>query len=260
MMALCSDREGLRAQWADGTLNAADSARLSSHAAQCPACAGDAARQRWVHQALRARADLLREPAPEALRARIQGVLRPDNVVSIAAGRRAAAPTRSPVWRWVPRSAAAALLLAVSGLLLAGALGPRGVLLAAELALDHIKCRVIAAVDPSARPPDIERRWEAERGWAIHVPASAPDRGVTLLGLRTCLFHEGHMAHVMYDLRGQRLSLFVMPAGESPALDVDVFGQRAVSWAHRGRTYALVADADSTLPADVAAYFEAEAR
>jgi anti-sigma factor RsiW len=259
-MQTCEDFEQLRAPGADGTLAGDEASRFASHLEACHACSTDLAVQRAVREALRASAGALAEPAPAALRARVEAVVRPTRVLSFDAGRKAAPRRLARVWHWMPRSVAAALVVAVAGVVGVGALAPPGSVLALELTLDHLKCRLIAALDPASQPEELARRWQAERGWAIQVPASSAERGLTLLGLRTCLFHEGHLAHVMYDLRGQRVSLFVMPDRASAAAGLSMMGQHTVSWTRGDRTYALVMPAGAAPLTDVAAYVEREAR
>lgn len=261
MTRVCEEFDGLRAQWADGSLEPEAAQTLERHVSACPGCAADARAQQAVRLALRNHAAALREPASPALRARVEALVRPrGTVVPFDAGRRARPATGRRPWQWVPRSVAAALVLAVGGVFAAGALAPSGSVLAVETALDHLKCRLIASVDPASEPEAIERRWQAQRGWPIRVPASLDSHGLRLMGLRTCLFHEGHMAHVMYDLRRERVSLFVMRDRSSAAAQVSVLGQRTRSWVRDGRTYVLVVPATVTSVDEVAAYFEAEAR
>jgi anti-sigma factor RsiW len=132
--------------------------------------------------------------------------------------------------------------------------------LAAQLAFDHLKCLVVAATEAGVVPAEVERQWQERRGWPIGVPASAPSLDLQLVGLRTCLYHDGHMAHVLYEHGGQRVSLFVMPQREAAAAVLSVFGQQTRTWSHDGRTYAMVADAAAGPLEAVAAYLEAHAR
>jgi anti-sigma factor RsiW len=88
----------------------------------------------------------------------------------------------------------------------------------------------------------------------VTVPGSHPGLGLRFVGLRNCLHHEGTMAHLMYDYRGHRLSLFVMPHTETVERDADVFGQQTHTWAAGGRGYALVAEGAIGDLKDVAEY------
>ncbi len=262
MSEFCQRYEGLRARWADGDLPPVEAVDLQQHLATCPACAGDVAAQRHVRDALRQEAADLRGRAPDALRQQVLAAM-----AAPAQGARVlpmrARPSRQPwsaLTRWVPRSAAAAVLLAVTGVVAAGALAPRGGVLAAQLALDHLKCLVIAPTEPHVEAAEVERQWQQARGWAIDVPPSSGDLGLRLVGLRTCLYHDGQMAHVLYEHAGHRVSLFVMPQHESPAAALDVLGQQTRTWSHDGRTYALVVADEAGSLGQVEGYFRAHAR
>lgn len=259
----CEHYEAARTRWVDGVAEAAEGLDLRLHLDACPACADDVARQAEVRQALRASADELRGAAPEHLRQRVA------DLVAGAAARPAAHVLPMParpaargrlVWRWIPRSAAAAVLLAVAGVVAVGALAPRGGVLAAQLALDHLKCLVVAPTSPRVVAEDVERQWAAQRGWSITVAPSTEEHGLRLVGLRTCLYHDGHMAHVLYERDGERVSLFVMPHREGAAASLDVLGQQTRTWSHDGRTYALVTDRAAGEVDQLAAYFAAHAR
>jgi anti-sigma factor RsiW len=234
---------------------ALDGARLEearAHVDSCPACARDVAIQHQVRESLRARASALREAAPPPLEARIRAAVGRRTVIAFERPARAQAPR--PAWRarrFVPASLAAGLLLAVA----AGALSPSGSVLAAQLALDHLKCKLIAPVAPGSDARQLGERWKAERGWPVQVPASSPDLRLELVGLRNCLYHDGTLAHVMYDLRGRRLSLFVMPHAHADAHALTVLGQRTVTWTKGDRAYAVVAPAEAGDLGAVAAYF-----
>lgn len=264
MSEMCERYEDLRVRWVDGDLAAIEAAELKRHLDACPACAGDVEAQHGVRAALREAAQDLRGRAPDALRRRVVESLAASDTrrgaTVVAMRPRAARAGWGAVRQWVPRSAAAAVLLAVAGVVAVGALAPRGGVLAAQLALDHLKCLVIAPTEPHVEAADVERQWAASRGWSIGVPASSPDHGLELVGLRTCLYHDGQMAHVLYEHRGQRVSLFVMPHAEASAAALDLFGQQTRTWSRDGRTYALVAG-EVAGPLDaVAEYFQAHAR
>jgi anti-sigma factor RsiW len=264
MSQTCERFGGLRARWVDGDIDAADALSLRLHLESCEACERDVREQREVRELLRARAVALRAPAPETLRQRVaaivaDGAAKPaSNVVPMRP--RAARPLLGTLRQWMPRSAAAAVFIAVAGVVAVGALAPRGSVLAAQMALDHLKCMVIAPTRPGVDAAEIEQQFREQRGWAVTVPPSAPALGLQLVGLRTCLYHDGHMAHVLYELEGKRVSLFVMPHREAAAAALQVFGQQTRAWSHDGRTYALVAAEESGSLDGVAAHFEANAR
>jgi anti-sigma factor RsiW len=253
-MSSCEQTIERLCQYADGALPEPERAEVDRHLARCRDCQSEVATQRAVRAALRTHAGALREPASVGLRSRVTAMVASPAVLPF----RAARPRRaSQRWaRVVPASLAAGLVLAVG----IGALAPSGTVLAAQLALDHLKCRVIATVSPEADPGELARRWQHDRGWPIAVPGSRPELRLSLLGLRNCLYHDGTMAHLMYDYRGHRVSLFVMPHREAAAPDMSLLGQHTLTWAASGRTYAVVADAAAGDLGEVAAYLRQDVR
>lgn len=271
MTKTCREFDAARRRWVDGEAAPAEALGLRLHLASCPVCEEDVRQQREVREALRLRAAELRglEPrASEDLRRRVAAIVAdaapatsaPQAPTLAATTTHSGRALRRSVWQWLPRTAAAAVLLAVTGVVLTGALAPRGGILAAQLALDHLKCLVIATTSPGADPAVIGREWRERGGWDIEVPPSAEAIGLRLVGLRTCLYHEGQMAHVLYDVHGERVSLFVMPQHGRAGAELDVLGQHTRTWSRGGRTYALVAAGDPGPLEAVAAHFEAHAR
>jgi anti-sigma factor RsiW len=248
-------------QHADGALDSTEQGAVSAHLAACPACARDAALQLVVRQALRTHAATLTEAAPASLRARVAAIATAappaERATVVPFATWPAQPERRRRWTgFVPMTAAATLLLAFG----VGALSPTGTVLAAQLALDHLKCRAIAPITAGADPYEVGRTWERTRGWPVAVPGSRPALHLQFVGLRRCMYHDGTMAHLMYDYRGHRVSLFVMPHAEANAERLAVLGQQTETWTADGRTYAVVADGGAGDLADIAAYFRQAAR
>jgi len=141
-------------------------------------------------------------------------------------------------------SMVATLVLAVAGVFLYGLKGGAEAL-AAQLAVDHVKCFEFAS--PPTLIPDakaLSREWAEARGWTVKVPESEPVEQLELLGIRRCISTEGLTAHVMYKWRGQPLSVYVLNSehprvGPVPRL-IEQFGQEAMIWSKGGRTYAVV--------------------
>ena len=103
--------------------------------------------------------------------------------------------------------------------------------LAAQLALDHVKCFQFAPahadVDPTAAGATLE---EHATAGSITVPRSAPVEQLELLDVRRCLSTQGSSAHIMYRWRGAPLSVYVL--NSVPKSDVHV--ERLVVAARRG--------------------------
>jgi anti-sigma factor RsiW len=198
MDAHCHDIEPLLAGWADEELDARQRARVEAHLSVCASCRASAEVQRGVHDLVAARADQLRTRAPEALRQRVSA--------AVAQDRRQArwSPLRLPV------AATALITLLVVGTY--SLTSTSNTVLAAQLALDHLKC--VKLVD--------------DQGGAGLDPAVA-----------------GHEWERTYRV----VSLFVMPRADHEASEqgalLDVFGHQARVWSSGAHTFALVTDADA---------------
>jgi len=243
-MGECRDLEPLFAAYVDGEAAAADRARVDAHVKTCRPCGERLACETEVRRALVSRREQLRTVASDDLRRRCVAVGRPQ--AGAAAGASTGWPRTSVSPRfWVPLSMAATILLAVAGVFFYG-LRSGGEALAAQLVTDHVKCFEFApqpTVLPDAQA--LAREWLTTRGWTFKVPQPQPSEQLQLLGVRRCISADGTTAHVMYKWRGQPLSVFVVNHedkhfGRSPRL-IERFGQEAIVWCARGRTYAVVA-------------------
>jgi hypothetical protein len=115
--------------------------------------------------------------------------------------------------------------------------------LAAQLALDHLKCFTIdgdADGEPIAQD-QAEAVLKQEYDLAVTVPASIPAEHLELLAVRRCLYGDGRAAHLMYRLNGEPVSLFIVPGLQRPAAELSLFGHDQVVWTAGDRTYILVA-------------------
>jgi anti-sigma factor RsiW len=132
------------------------------------------------------------------------------------------------------------------------------VLLAAQLALDHVRCFVIELA--TTEPADarvLQQKLADDYGWSIPVPESDAESGVTLVAARRCPFWLGPYAHLLYRTRDGEVSLFVAPGGDRRTEQLAVFGHAQRLWTANGNAYALIARG---LAADeltrIASYFD----
>jgi anti-sigma factor RsiW len=257
-MAKCREVEPLFASYVDGETAPPERAEVDAHLIKCPPCRDRVAGERTAREILKARATELRAPAPEPLRVRCAAcagdTAHPGSRASVASVLR-----RRP---WVPLSLAATLVLAVGWVFLFG-LNDRVEALAAQLALDHVKC---FQFPPSSRnggdAASLSREWSAKQGWSISVPSSVPAEQLELIGVRRCLSSQGRLAHIMYRWHGAPLSVYVLNSSVTGALQtppaeeaiVAKFGEEAVIWQSAGRTYAVVGRGRPTDLQHVAAY------
>ena len=219
---------------------------VARHLAECPACRHQLQVQRDVHGLLRARAVSLQGRAPEALRARL---------MTTGSARRQAR------WWAVRMPVTATVTLALTGVLLYGATGSSSTLLAAQLALDHMKCVRLHGSHAGIDAAQATRDWNARYGWTPRLPAAPRTSAATLIGVRRCLYGHGHVVHLLYDVEGRVVSLFVMPreahpAGETPTAH-GFLGQQAAVWSKGDQSFALVGDMPATRLATLATDFRA---
>jgi anti-sigma factor RsiW len=226
---------------------AADPA-VARHLAECGACQRSLRLQREMHGLLRARASSLQERAPDALRARLAG--------QVEAARPAAprfAPFRMPV--------AATLLLALLGVGAYGLTGASSTVLAAQLTLDHLKCVRLVAPGTVVNPVQAVKEWTQRYEWTPRVPTPPAARKASLVGVRRCLYGHGHLAHLLYEVDGHTVSMFVMPRSEYPAGATparhDFLGHHAEVWASGEQSFAVVGDVPAETLASMAAEFRA---
>lgn len=249
-MSECRQIESLLPPYVDGEASQDVRGRVEAHLQQCVDCRAAVAAQRTSRAVLRARAAQLVTPAPPDLRSRL-----------LAASR----PTAPPGLGWQGRvaafgAAAAAVLAIVMGLEL---LTPRsGVLFAAQLAIDHVRCFIveIGSIEMADRD-ELERRYADRYGWDVNVPPSNPDLGLTLVAARRCPFWLGDHAHVLYRHGPHEVSLYVTPGADRPREHLSVLGHVERIWSVNGRAYALVARGipDDDL-ARIASYLEVATR
>ena len=230
----CRQIEALLPPFVDGEGSEHDRARVAAHLERCAACRQSAEAQGAVRSLLRDRQGALRGAAPAGLAAQVRAAADPQN----------AAPVLSRRGRLSALAAAAALVLAVTAGV-AWSTGRSSVLLAAQLTLDHIKCFLVDGDDHADHftADAAEARMQEQFGWTVPIPAPAVRPDVHLVSVRRCLYGEGMVAHVLYRVQDQPVSLFVMPGRAASQADFSAFGRHATVLEQGGVTYVLVAPA-----------------
>lgn len=244
----CRQIEALLPPFVDGLAVPATRRQVSAHLERCPTCRRAADAQRAVRGLIVSRRASLGAVAPAALVAGVREVVVAEAVST---------PRRA--WRPVPAlAAAAALVLAVSGGVV-WLTGHSSVLLAAQLTLDHLKCFVIDgdAHDTPVSPAEAAGQFKRDYGMTVELPVHGPDpTRARIVGVRQCLYGEGWVAHTLYRVDDQAVSLFVLPGDAEPA-QVQAFGRQAEVRRQGGATYVVVAPAGLSQVA-AALGFEAE--
>jgi anti-sigma factor RsiW len=231
----CEQVEEQLARYVDGE-SADQAAVIAAHIATCEACHSSAHAQSAARNVLRARATGLAPMAPPGLRTRVIANLPQDLKTS-----------RPQDLSWSGRltafATAAMVVLTLGAVLLPVTTIRSTAVLAAQLALDHLKCFTIeGGADGEPIPRErAEAMLEQEYGFVVTVPASVPAEHLELLGVRRCLYGDGRAAHLMYRLNGEPVSLFIIPGLQRPAAELSLFGHDQVVWTAGDRTYMLVA-------------------
>lgn len=230
----CQQIEPLLPSFVDGVAQSGDAALVAAHLSGCPACQRSAAVQASIRRVLQSQAAELSPMAPPGLRTRIAAIARAER------------PEAAGILGWRGRlsafAAAAVTVMVVSAMLLPVLTSRSTVLLAAQLALDHLKCFTIDG-DANAGPigkHDAETTLQREFALTVAVPDGVAAEGLQLLAARRCLFGDGRAAHLLYRLNGEPVSLFVIPGLSRPATALSVMGHDQLVWTQGDRTYMLV--------------------
>ena len=234
----CEQLEQQLTRYVDGE-HVNDAVAIAAHLETCEACRSSAHAQRVARSVLQARAAQLSPMAPPGLRTRLRAL----------GGDAGVAPAQAPgdALGWAGRltafAVAAMFVLTVGAVLLPVTTIRSTALLAAQFALDHLKCFTIEG-DADGAPitkAQAEAVLKQEYGLDVVVPQPRSAEGLQLMAVRRCLYGDGRAAHVMYRLHGEAVSFFVIPGLSRPDANLSLFGHEQVVWTEGDRTYMLVA-------------------
>jgi len=234
-MSSCRVIDSLVTPYIDGQLATGDRLTLENHLRACPPCRVRVDCERMAHELVAARkAALTTDLAPPALRARC--------AAACGAADRASKTRISWRARLTPYALAASLVLVVAAAFAYPLTARSSRVMAAELAVDHVKCSLINSMLGTHHTAAlVESSLAADFDWPADLP-DEPDRaGLELVGERTCLYGQGRVAHMMYRHHGQTVSVFMLPDSAREREVLDVLGHHAVVWSVGGRTFVLVA-------------------
>ncbi len=251
-MKTCEEIDSLMTPYVDGQIDLTARQAVDGHLALCPPCRERAQTEQAVRRLVRSRTSALTGSAPASLRARCVG----------------AVPTSRPmargsrVRRWVPWSMAATLLLAVGGIFVAGQQERLEAAFAAQLVIDHEKCFTeLGTGHPPLDAGAAEAHLAAVHGVQVSVPSGEDRDQMALVDARSCEYEGGRMAHLLYEVEGRQVSLFVIPDARPTERSLDVVGHQTRLWSADDVGYVLVGDvarADEGAAMDkVAAYMRA---
>lgn len=225
----CREAERLADLSLDGEVSPHEQAELDAHLVECVRCRDRSTTQRWVHGSIRAKLQNSSDntAAPDCLKNRVCAELRDAQRDSGGSAWRLALPVAMAVavvtiLSWT-RSTAPAL--------------------APDEAVVHHTRNVLPQVRARGSVHEVERFIERRLGRPLAVPAPA-DRNLRLVGARVSNLGKAPAAHIMYDHRGARVSVFANEKRGAMAVPASferrlVRGQPMLVGRHRG--YSLVA-------------------
>ena len=224
-MSECRRTAEQLAPYVDGDLAPAERAHVEQHLSDCPPCRRAAEETQGGRTLLRRSSQGLRhEPLPPGVRTRGEALAREHSH-----------PRRSGVWhgRFGPAVAIASMVLLTVAM----------VFVLASRRSNTLLTKAIHHAPPAAPSRDAratEAMLESRYGWHLHVPPSSPAEGILLVGARRCLYTSGTIPHVMYQMGGEDVSLFVLEGVTRQDADVTTLGHRSKIWSNGGTTFVLV--------------------
>lgn len=233
-MSDCRSIDPLVTPYVDGELPAISLERVEHHLRTCPRCHSRVLAERSMHEVLGARrAALQHSVAPGHLRARCASFGGTSEGLSV------------PAWRsrTIPFALAAVLVVIVAGAVVHRLTQTSVRVMAAELAVDHMKCFMMNAVLGTHQGhAEAERSLASAFAWDADLPNQPEIADLELVGARTCLYGEGRVAHIMYRRQGRPVSVFMLPDTERPEDLVATMGYQEAVWSSNGRTFVLVSE------------------
>jgi anti-sigma factor RsiW len=222
-MISCRRVRSSSARYVDGEMAADVRSAVDAHLATC----------RWCREAI---------AAEQCGREALVGCRRFFRERAAAHLGRAVVGTGGPPGRRLGRvRLAASLALVLVGIVSYSVLARGGTALAAQLAVDHIKCVRLFGARPSTQPPVAAAAdWEQRHGWRVTLPAHAADQGFTFVTLRRCVHTGGTIAHALYRRGDHLVSFFIFPTNVQASGVLAIMGERASFWSQGGHTYAVV--------------------
>ena len=229
----CQQIQPLLAAFVDEHADDAERQQVELHLVGCPGCRRDVEAQRSVRQALARHGRSAAALAPPGLATRISARLVAAQPAVLAPGWR---------FRLTAFAAAALVVLALGAVAVPLVTGRSTVVLAAQMALDHLKCFLIEPHDhgEAVTVEEAERALKRQHGVDLALPRNVGVPDSRLVAVRRCLYGEGHATHLLYAVDNRPVSLFIFSGVERAAADVSLLGQDEVSWSRDGRTYLLV--------------------
>jgi anti-sigma factor RsiW len=248
-MSDCRRTADRLAPYVDDMLPSGERAEVDRHLEACPPCRASVAREQGGRAILRECAPRLKDaPLPPGLRTRCAALAREHDAAAAA-----------PWWRarLVPATISAALVLFTVLAVLMLAVQRSNTVLAAQLTADHDRCfRRITPPPGGLDAAAEETRLSDAYGWDIHIPPSSAAEGIKLVGARRCLLTHGGVPHLLYEVAGHEVSLYVFEGVARPQGEVSAFNRRSRIWSSGPSTYVLVSPDEAGDMARVVSYLQ----
>ena len=259
-MSDCAAIDPLVTPYVDDQLPEDAREEVERHVRACPPCRARVTAERAVHDLIRARRAALCAPcASPALHSRClqhaeratgagDQAGRPSVIAFPDAASRGAQtlPPSPPALSWrrrlAPLALAATLVLVVGAAFLYQLTVSSTHVMAAELAVDHMKCFALNGVlHTHDEASAVESSLMTGFGWKVRLPAQPLQEGLELVGSRPCMYGEGKIAHIMYRRNGEPISIYMLPDTSRTQEVVQVLGHRAAIWCDGKRTFVVLA-------------------
>jgi anti-sigma factor RsiW len=232
--------------YVDGELPPGERGDIDTHIRACPPCERLAASETGGRTVLREaahRADvdsLAPVPLPPGLRSRCEMLAR-----EYASGAARSAATSPSPWRLraIPVALAALLMVFTASAFMSLATHRDDGLLAAQLTSDHTRCFRRFGPASVADARQMERMLSERYGWNVHIPPSSEAAGVQLVGAKRCFYSGGALPHILYRVKDQDVSLYVIDGVARPPADLVAAGHRSRVWSRGDKTYVFVSSA-----------------
>jgi anti-sigma factor RsiW len=235
-MEQCTEIDSLTTPFVDDEAPAVDRERVDRHLGECAGCRGHVIAEQQAREIVRARGGALIDHAPPALRLRCAAA---SAMASPRLARRAMPLLSRTGW---PMALAAAIVLAIAGVVFYGLVLHPSEAVAAQLTLDHLKCFALFEERSALAPADVQAALKARYGFDVLLPDGEHADGLALVGGRRCVYLEGLVAHLLYRRGGVPVSLFVLPPGANLShTELEVLGHTAVAFTRAGRTWVVLA-------------------
>jgi anti-sigma factor (TIGR02949 family) len=243
----CSEIDLLVTPFVDGEATPVDRQEVAAHLGACPSCLRHAGAEQMAREVVRAQANGVITTAPVALRARCETSRPPTSRLHSRPS------ARRTSW---PLALAATLVLAVAGAFGYGTFINPAVATAAQLTLDHLKCFTLFDQPGESEPADVRARLRQQYGWEVDIPNRDDAGGLQLVGGRRCVYLDGTLVHLMYRKAGERVSVFILPAGETlPHRNLGIVGYSIVAFERGQRTWVVLAHQSDTDVEQIASRF-----